>query len=154
MQEARSAGSTPGLPMKPARYHSISPIETTAARSWEGDTSPTIPVKVWALDDLLVEYKLPVPQMVKIDAEGFDLKVLRGARTLLGETDVFLVEVAVVSPIENCVAAVVPFMAEAGYQLVDITELNRSPKYNVLWLSEFAFLRNRSPLLAQATSYE
>jgi hypothetical protein len=33
--------------------------------------------------------------MVKIDAEGFDLKVLEGASDLLGRTDIFLVEVAI-----------------------------------------------------------
>jgi hypothetical protein len=45
-------------------------------------------------------------------------------------------------------------MAEHGYRLIDITELNRSPKHNVLWLSKLAFLRNASRLLAHATSYE
>ena len=33
-----------------------------------------------------------LPEMVKIDAEGFDLKVLAGASDLLGKTDIFLVE--------------------------------------------------------------
>jgi FkbM family methyltransferase len=119
-----------------------------------GQSLPTIPIKAWALDDLLAEHRLPVPEMVKIDAEGFDLKVLRGARSLLGKTEVFLVEAAVLCPFENTVAATVEFMAEHGYRLIDVTELNRSPKHNVLWLTELAFLRNASRLLAQATSYE
>jgi FkbM family methyltransferase len=113
-----------------------------------------VPVKVWSLDDLLAEHSLPWPQMVKIDAEGFDLKVLRGASGLLGRTDVFLVEAAVLCPFENSVAATVQFMAEHGYRLIDITEINRSPKTNVLWLTELAFLREGSPLLAAANSYE
>ena len=122
----------------------------------EGDapSAPAIPIKVWALDDLLVEYKLPVPGMVKIDAEGFDLKVLQGAGSLLGKTDVFLVEASVLCPFENSVEAIIQFMAGGGYRLVDITELNRSPKDNVLWLTELAFLRNESQLLSGATSYE
>lgn len=114
----------------------------------------TVPVKVWALDDLLAEYRLPVPQLVKVDAEGFDLKVLRGARTLLGQTEVFQVEAAVLCPFENSVAATVQFMHEQGYRLIDITEINRSPKHNVLWLTELAFLHRESSLLAAATSYE
>ena len=36
-----------------------------------------------------------LPDMVKIDAEGLDLKVLAGASDLLGRTDVFLVEAVV-----------------------------------------------------------
>jgi len=43
-----------------------------------GQSLPTIPVRAWALDDFLAGYRLPVPEMVKVDAEGFDLKVLRG----------------------------------------------------------------------------
>ena len=92
--------------------------------------------------------------MVKIDAEGFDLKVLRGAVSLLGKTHVFLVEAVVQCSFENTVAATVQFIAEHGYRLIDITELNRSPKHNVLWLTKLAFLRNASRLLAHATSYE
>jgi FkbM family methyltransferase len=118
------------------------------------DSSETIPVQVLSLDDLLLQYQLPVPELVKIDAEGFDLKVMEGAKSLLGKTDVFLLEASVLCPFENSVAAAVQFMAEHGYRLIDITEINRSPKDNVLWLTELAFLRNGSSLLSTATSYE
>ena len=114
----------------------------------------TIPAKVWSLDDLLVEYCLPVPELVKIDAEGFDLKVLRGAKTLLGKTDVFLLEAAVLCSYENSVAAIIKFMAENDYRLIDVTDINRSPKDNVLWLTELAFLRSGYELLSTANSYE
>jgi hypothetical protein len=39
-------------------------------------------------------------------------------------------------------------------RLIDITDLNRSPRHGVLWLTELAFLRNGSPLLNAITSYE
>jgi FkbM family methyltransferase len=118
------------------------------------DSSAAIPVQVVSLDDLLLQYELPVPELVKIDAEGFDLKVMKGARTLLGKTDVFLLEASVLCPFENSVASALQFMAEHGYHLIDITEINRSPKDNVLWLTELAFLRNGSSLLSVANSYE
>ncbi len=111
-------------------------------------------VEVKTLDDLLTSYGLPVPEMIKIDAEGFDLKVMDGARSVLGKTDVFLLEASVTCPYENTVLKTVNRMNELGYRLIDITEINRSPKYGVLWLMELAFLRNTSPLLDAATSYE
>jgi hypothetical protein len=46
------------------------------------------------------------------------------------------------------------YMEAAGYRLIDITDLNRSPKHGVLWLCEMAFLRNGAPWLDQANSYE
>jgi len=96
----------------------------------------------------------PPPDMVKIDAEGFDLRVLTGASDLLGKTDIFLVEACICSGSENSAAAVVEFMAKAGYRLMDITDLNRSPRHGVLWLCELAFLRNGSRLLDAVQSYE
>lgn len=95
-----------------------------------------------------------VPEMVKIDTEGLDLKVLAGASNLLGKTDIFLVEAMVCGTYENSVAEVIKFMSAAGYRLIDITEPNRTPKHGVLWLCELAFLRNGSTLLGAMTSYE
>jgi len=111
-------------------------------------------IEVKTVDQLLSEYDLPVPDVVKIDAEGFDLKVLRGASRLIGKTDVFLLEAGVSCPFENSAARVIGTMEDFGYRLVDITELNRSPKYGVLWLTELAFLRKSSPLFNSVTSYE
>lgn len=93
--------------------------------------------------------------MVKVDAEGFDLKVLAGATELMGKTDIFLVEAAVWCPeLENTVAEVVRWMDSAGYSLADVTDLNRSPRFGVLWLCELAFFRKASPLWASVTSFE
>ncbi len=138
------------LPFYPCQYRDDSSTFVGA----EGNPSNTISVEVISLDDLLVRYKLPVPELVKIDTEGFDLKVLQGAKTLLGKTDVFLLEASVLCPYENSVAAAMQFMTECGYHLIDITDIARSPKHNVLWLLELAFLRNNSLLLSSATSYE
>jgi FkbM family methyltransferase len=112
-----------------------------------------VPVKT--LNEIVSEASAPPPEIVKIDAEGFDLKVLCGASDLLGKTDIFFVEVAICCPTyENTIAKVIREMDGAGYRVVDVTDINRSPKYGVLWLCELAFLRNDSPLFANVTSYE
>lgn len=115
-----------------------------------------ITVAVKTLNEIVSSNNAPSPDMVKIDAEGFDLKVLSGASDLFGKTDIFLVEAAICPAIhfDNTILAVMQKMANIGYQLIDITELNRSPKYSVLWLCELAFLRNGSQLLTTVTSYE
>jgi FkbM family methyltransferase len=43
-----------------------------------------VPVAVRTLNDIVASSGLPVPEMVKIDAEGFDIKVLAGASDLFG----------------------------------------------------------------------
>ncbi len=100
-----------------------------------------VAVRVTTLNEIAAVHGMP--QLVKIDAEGFDLRVLQGASELLGQTDVFLAEVTVCASFyENTLARVVRFMDENGYKVVDITDLNRSPKQGVLWLCELAFVRN------------
>lgn len=116
--------------------------------------SGTTMVEVKSIDDLLVEYQLPVPDIVKIDAEGMDLKAIGGAKKILGKTEIILLEAAVLCPFENSVLKLINFRDERGYQLVDITKINRGPKHGVHWLTELAFLRNASPLFASAISYE
>jgi len=114
-----------------------------------------IPVPVKTVNEIVSAESASPPEIVKIDAEGFDLKVLAGATDLLGKTDIFFVEVTIWCPEhENTIAKVVRKMDEAGYRVVDITDINRTPKHGVLWLCELAFLRIDSPLFARITSYE
>jgi FkbM family methyltransferase len=117
--------------------------------------APEIPIPVITLDGIVSAASAPPPEIVKIDAEGYDLKVLAGASDLLGKTDIFFVEVTICcGGHENTIARVVRTMDEAGYHVVDITDINRSPKHGVLWLCELAFLRNASPIFESVTSYE
>jgi FkbM family methyltransferase len=114
-----------------------------------------VEVPVRTLNDIVASSGLPVPEMVKIDAEGFDLKVLSGASELFGKTDIFLAEVSIGQrDFENTALAVMRKMADAGYRFIDVTYLDRSPKFGVLWLCEFAFLSESCSLLDQADCYE
>jgi FkbM family methyltransferase len=119
-----------------------------------GFQQTNVPVKT--VSEIVASVGGDLPDMVKIDAEGLDLKVLAGSSDLLGKSDIFLVEAVLRggSSYENSVAEVLQFMVNAGYRLVEITDLNRSPKYGVLWLCELAFLRNESTLLDAASSYD
>lgn len=113
---------------------------------------PNVSIPVMTLNEIAAAHG--VPELVKIDAEGFDLKVLRGASELLGKTDVFLVEVTVCAALyENSLAQVVRLMDEKGYKVADITDLNRSPKHGVLWLCELAFVRKGSGLFEVGSEY-
>jgi FkbM family methyltransferase len=109
-----------------------------------------IPVELKTLDEIAAASPVGPPDLVKIDAEGFDLKALAGASSLFGRTEFFLVEVviAATSYYENTLSAVVRKLDDAGYDAVDITSLNRSPRHGVLWLAEIAFIRKGSRLLS------
>jgi FkbM family methyltransferase len=52
-------------------------------------TAQRVTVPMITLNKLVASSAAGVPEMVKIDAEAFDLKVLAGAFDLLGKTDIF-----------------------------------------------------------------
>jgi FkbM family methyltransferase len=113
-----------------------------------------VDVNIVTLNDICKSQDIPMPDMVKIDAEGFDLKVLQGASELLGKTEIFLVEFGIFCGYENSLLELVRWMTNHGYRPLDITDLNRSPKHGILWLGEMAFVRIDTQLLDRVASYE
>lgn len=115
---------------------------------------PTIEVEVVTLD-IIVSNHCPVPEICKIDAEGLDVLVLRGAKKLLGVTEVFLVEAAVCAPgMENTFEEVLGFMSGHGYRLFGITDTNDSPRDGALWLVEAVFVRADSEVWSRVGRYQ
>jgi FkbM family methyltransferase len=101
-----------------------------------------IDVEVVTLNEFIVKQNLLQPDVIKIDAEGFDLEVLKGSSSFFEKTEIFLVEVAVVAKeIENSFLRVLTYMDQNGYKLFDITELNRPFEPKILWLAELVFIR-------------
>ncbi len=107
-----------------------------------------VEIPVISLNDLVSERENPIPELVKIDAEGLDIEVIRGATELYGETEIFCVEAGFApSNSETSLHKVIAIMEEIGYLPFDITELNRSPVSRVLWLCEICFILRDSELL-------
>lgn len=101
-----------------------------------------IEVPIKTVNSIIKEQNLPYPDIVKIDAEGLDLEVLEGASDLFGKTEVFLVEAGIQNKIyKNSLLKLINTMDEAGYEIYDITDLNRPFNLPVLWLVEAAFVK-------------
>lgn len=101
-----------------------------------------IDIPVITLNQLLEGADLPVPDIIKIDAEGLDIDVLNGADNYFGKTEIFMVEVGVViKDFENSFIAMINFMDSKGYRLFEITDLNRPLPVKILWLAELVFVK-------------
>ncbi len=100
-----------------------------------------IDIPVVTLNSLLSDPNIPIPDIIKIDAEGLDIEVLKGSSNFYGKSEVFMVrEAGVMVPgLKNSVLNIVNFMDGIGYKLYDITDLNRTIKNNALWLSRISF---------------
>jgi hypothetical protein len=115
---------------------------------------PQILVPVTTLDEI-VSQEQQLPDMVKIDAEGFDLRALQGASKLFGSTDVFFVECAIgCFQLENHIEAICSFMWNQGYRIIDITDLNSGPRDLFLWVVEMVFVRESSSAWNRIDAYE
>jgi FkbM family methyltransferase len=98
-------------------------------------------VPLVTLDSVWAESGEPTPELVKLDVEGLELDVLRGAETFLGSTELFLVEVSFFRWSSNwpSIVDVVDFMAEWGYVPYDLCWFLRRPLDGALALADVAF---------------
>lgn len=121
--------------------------EGAAAMGAEARTVPVV-----TLDSLYAGSARPLPEMVKIDVEGMEIEVLRGASTLFGAAEIFVVEAALFRyrPGQATFAELVAFMAERGYLPYDFPWFLRRPLDGALGLCDVAFARAAGPLRASA----
>jgi FkbM family methyltransferase len=111
-------------------------------------------VEICRLDTVLRDDPFGAPDILKIDAEGLDLKVLDGAPKAVAAAQVVLIEAAVVSPLyPNTASVIFQRMDDLGFQLFDITDLNRTPERGLLWLIEGVFVKKGAGLAQAAAEY-
>ena len=100
-------------------------------------------VDVITLDHLCDDVIGGVPDMVKIDAEGYEFRILEGASRLLGKTEVILLELPLFRPRRHALPfpAAVTRMSEMGYEVYDFTMFLPRPHDGAVALLEVAFAR-------------
>jgi FkbM family methyltransferase len=105
-------------------------------------------VPVVAIDSLVKRGTIAIPDVVKVDVQGYELEVLRGARCLFGHTAAFILETSLFEFLSGqpLLHDVVSFMAERGYVLYDIPHTSRRPFDGSLAQADLCFVRKDGPL--------
>ena len=82
-----------------------------------------------------------VPEVIKIDAEGFDFKILQGAASVLGKTELILLELTFFGRHEGALSPedLIQFMKSKGYSIYDFTGFQRRPYDGAMGQLEVAF---------------
>lgn len=134
-------------------FHELEPGAETgssvlAARSNLKSTEIAYPMTT--LDALLAEAGWDGVDFLKLDVQGYELEILKGAGKTLRGVEVILMEVSLLGVYEEAplLHDVTRFMAEQGFRAYDICSFIRRPLDNALWQSDFIFVSESSQLLA------
>lgn len=83
-------------------------------------------IRLTTLDTVLAEHpELKAPFLLKIDTEGHELAVLKGARVILAQTETVLVEVSIAPRFEGGYRFedMIEFMRDRGFELTSIVNV-------------------------------
>jgi FkbM family methyltransferase len=104
--------------------------------------------KLRTLDSLLNGVRSP--GFLKIDAQGYELQILKGALQILPVFEMVLLEIAVIEINEGAplLHDAVAFMKLHGFVTYDILEIHRRPLDGALNQVDIVFVREGSPLIS------
>jgi FkbM family methyltransferase len=85
-------------------------------------------VRTFTIDGLAEQLSLKPPYLIKLDVQGAEAEVLRGARRVLEQTDVVICEADV-----HDFQSLNGLLVEAGFDLFDITNLQRIESFTLEW---------------------
>lgn len=90
------------------------------------------------------------PILLKVDVEGFELSVMKGATSILPEVEVVILETRLFDVLggQSVMHEVVGAMAEQGYAVYDVLNTMARPLDGALVLCDLAFVRFDSSLRA------
>ena len=106
-------------------------------------------VRVETVDALLSSKQIKPPELVKIDVQGYEMKVLRGGLRMFDTAEVFIVETSLFKFMPECprVHEIVSFMAEKSFFLFDLAGFLRRPYENDLAQIDLVFVSSKSALV-------
>ncbi len=107
-------------------------------------------VAMTRLDDLMAGRKMPEPILLKLDVQGFELEVLRGAPATLARSEVVILEAALLPYNQGAplFAEVISFMADADFVVYDFCGDHRRESDSALFQADVVFARTNSQLRA------
>ena len=105
-------------------------------------------IPIVAIDNLIQRGDIPIPELCKIDIQGYELKALEGAQLLFGKTEMFILEVSLFGflPETPSVYDVVFYMHQKGYVLYDMPGFGHRPLDGALGQIDMCFVKEDSVL--------
>jgi FkbM family methyltransferase len=133
--------------------HDIAPTASSVLTAHGGTPGRVVRCKMETLDTILNREGFRRPELIKIDVQGYELEVLKGATEALATVEAIAMEVSLLELYKGnpLMHEVITFMLERGFQCYDIPSLMRRPSDLVLWQVDMIFVRKGSPLFKDKT---
>ncbi len=105
------------------------------------------------LDVLAAIKQFPLPDLLKLDVQGHEMEVLKGAKSCLAHATVCLLEISLLNLGDDSplLAEMIAFMDQNGFQAYDISQMMRRPFDNALYQVDVFFVKKDSRLIADKT---
>ena len=103
---------------------SLLPLTEVGKKQWNLAQVSETPIQIERLDDWIAAHRLPTPDLVKLDVQGFELEVLRGGEATLRGARAVLTEVSFVEIYQGqCLFhELARHLAERGFRLCALGE--------------------------------
>jgi FkbM family methyltransferase len=100
------------------------------------------------IDELVKNKGITAPNLLKLDVQGYELEVLKGAQKTLPQVSAVLAEVNFIDIHRGAplVDELIVFMGDNGFVAYDICGLARRPLDQALWQADFIFVPRTSSL--------
>ena len=108
----------------------------------DGPKHPTAAYDMRTIDSVIDSDTRLAPHFLKLDVQGYELEVLKGAASHLSEVEIILAELNFLDIHEgvSLVHEVISWLAERDWVAFDICGLTRRPLDDALWQSDFIFV--------------
>lgn len=115
-------------------------------------TQRAVDVEATTLDDLFsATFKPSDRPLLKLDLQGHEMQALEGASRMLKSVEVVLVEVPFYGEVgQPTVPDIIGFFRRSGFDLFDVASLSGRPRDDRLREGDFVFVRQGSPISADA----
>lgn len=102
-------------------------------------------IEIITIDDLLSLSEIDIPEMIKLDIQGFELEALKGAEKTFGVTEVYILEVSLFHfddvPGMPIFSDVINFMLARNYVVYDFPGFLRRPLDGALGQCDICFVK-------------
>lgn len=117
-------------------------ILTREFDTYDHDRSDSVAVEIDTLDCALAKLKLPTPYFLKLDTQGTEVRVLRGAQRTLENTSAVLVEHMFTTPYlkSSKFSELIEYLMEHGFECSAVTHIKHRSTHRVSAV-DFLFCR-------------